>query len=342
MATSNYIFTLQPTFTQGLVIGQLSILCLIYFILKYLFFDATASHEHSFQPAARKTVDITEDPGQMKSSEMQEKAAEGEESAEWFNMLLGQVIQAYRSKLRDDLPGPEGDEIACRRVEEFANKLRPAGFMDPIKVHSVNLGASAPRITYARLHHAPSTALPSKSASKSKSRTEGPAPLPNPSTVHFNMIYKDSVSISLSTACLLNYPFEGFARLPVSLVIELDMFESPITLTPPIPTHPSPTLTMSLPSYPAPSTPPPGILLPLKEPSGEGRGFTIKLKTSSLLGSRAKLVDVPKVGELIEMQVRRLLAERGTFKIVLPGIGSVQEAKEELKKEKEIMMQGFT
>ncbi|EPQ60839.1 hypothetical protein GLOTRDRAFT_31727 [Gloeophyllum trabeum ATCC 11539] len=309
-SSSNYIFTLQPTFTQGLVIGQVSILLLIYFILKYLFFDATASHEHSFQPAPRKVVQVAEDGEPTSGGEAKGKGGDGEESAEWFNMLLSQVIQTYRSKLRDDLSGPEGDEVARRRIEEFANKVRPTGFLDAIKIHSVNLGSSAPKLTSARLHHPPPTAATSKS------------PLPQPATAHFNMTYTDSISVALSTACLFNYPFDGFARLPVSLVIELVIFESPITLTAPIPSHPSPTLTISLPPYPAPS-----------------QGFTIKLKTSSLLGSRAKLVDVPKVGELIEMQVRRLLAERGTFKVVLPGLGTVQEAKEELKKEKE--MQGY-
>ncbi|TFK57326.1 hypothetical protein OE88DRAFT_1722240 [Heliocybe sulcata] len=337
MASSNYIFTLHPTFTQGLVIGQLSILFLIYFILKYLFLDATARHEHTFQPAPRKAVDLTTD-GDADEMKLKGKAADGEESAEWFNMLLSQVIHAYRSKLRDDLPGPDGDEVARKRVEEFANNVRPAGFLDPIKVHSVNLGTSAPKITSARLHIPPSTSS-SRSLSKSKAKQDGIPPLQTPPTAQFTMAYTDTVSIALSTACLLNYPFQGFARLPVSLVIELDIFESPITLTPPNPTHPSPTLTISLPAYPAPAPPPAGVLLPLKEPSGDGRGFTVKLKTSSLLGSRAKLSDVPKVGELIEMQIRRLLAERGTFKVVLPGLGSVQEAKEELKKEKE--MQGY-
>lgn len=32
-------------------------------------------------------------------------------------------------KLCDNIPGSEGEEIARRRVEEFANKLRPAAFV---------------------------------------------------------------------------------------------------------------------------------------------------------------------------------------------------------------------
>src|SRR6266404_4455663 len=38
------------------------------------------------------------------------------------------------------------------------------------------------------------------------------------------MVYKDDLSISLSTAYLFNYPKTGFARLPVSLTISLSVF----------------------------------------------------------------------------------------------------------------------
>ena len=51
------------------------------------------------------------------------------------------------------------------------------------------------------------------------------------------------------------------------------------------------------------------------------------------MGSRAKLADVPKVHELIQNQVQRILAERGTWKVVLPGLTTVAEVKEEVKKE---------
>jgi maintenance of morphology protein 1 len=41
------------------------------------------------------------------------------------------------------------------------------------------------------------------------------------------------------------------------------------------------------------------------------------------MGSRAMLKDVPKLHELIEHQVRRVLASRETWKVVLPGLGNV-------------------
>ena len=117
------------------------------------------------------------------------------------------------------------------------------------------------------------------------------------------MSYIDSVSISISTSVLFNYPFPSFARLPVSLTISLSLFASSVSaivakrggvfishqvrLTPPDPRSPHPTVTFTL---PAPHS-----------------NFTLDIKTTSLMGSRAKLEDVPKVHELIQNQVRPLL-----------------------------------
>lgn len=51
------------------------------------------------------------------------------------------------------------------------------------------------------------------------------------------------------------------------------------------------------------------------------------------MGSRAKLANVPKLHELIQHQVRRILAARAIWKVVLPGLASVVDVKEEIKKE---------
>ena len=50
------------------------------------------------------------------------------------------------------------------------------------------------------------------------------------------------------------------------------------------------------------------------------------------MGSRAKLADMPKLHELIQHQVRKTLADRAVWKIVLPGLSSVADP-EEIKEE---------
>ncbi|KAI0700900.1 maintenance of mitochondrial morphology protein 1 [Cytidiella melzeri] len=300
-----YLLTLQPTFTQGLIIGQFSILFLLVVILKYLFLDPVSDQPYkssSYQPRNLKDDSdgqLSFDSAAKLSSKMDGRADmdanSGVESADWINILLHQVVDAYRTKLRGDLPGAEGDEVARRRVEKFANKMRPASFVEPIKVHSVDLGVSAPRLSRAR-----------------------PRPLNTPLVdpqIEVDMHYTDTISISFSTSVLLNYPFPSFARLPISLTISLSLFSSTILLTPPQAHSPHPTVTLMLPS-----------------PQSD---FTLDLKTTSLLGSRAKLADVPKLHELITHQIRRAITEKGVWKVVLPGLASVQEVEDDVQKERE-------
>ena len=59
-------------------------------------------------------------------------------------MNASQVLNAYRVKLRDGLPGSEGDEIVRQRVEEFANKMRPTGLLVCIGVATRLAYSNAP------------------------------------------------------------------------------------------------------------------------------------------------------------------------------------------------------
>ncbi|KAI0274819.1 hypothetical protein BC834DRAFT_849707 [Gloeopeniophorella convolvens] len=289
---AGYIFSLQPTFTQGLIIGQFSILALLAVVLKYLFLDAEPSQRtSSYRPHADREAPALQ-PALVLNQIEKDTVQSESESTEWVNTLLLQIANVYRSKLRDDLPGAEGDEILRRRVEDFANRTRPAGILDRIQVHSVQLGASAPRLSDAQ--STPAAGADSTEMSE------------------FDVTYKDNVSISLSTAYLFNYPTFGFARLPVSVTISLSVFSCHIFVAPPSPSSPAPALTLTMPPT-----------------------FTLDLRSTSLLGSRAKLADVPKLHELIDGQIRRALIQRGTWKIVLPGLSIVEEVKKEVDRELE-------
>ncbi|KAG1817418.1 hypothetical protein DFJ58DRAFT_888938 [Suillus subalutaceus] len=80
---NNDIFSLTPTLTQGLVLGQLSILVLLELVLKYLL----SWHQ-----------DVEEEDTD---------SAPETESAYWFNIFARQVVEVYRAKLQKDLTGYE-------------------------------------------------------------------------------------------------------------------------------------------------------------------------------------------------------------------------------------------
>jgi len=281
---TNYVFSLQPTFTQGLILGQLSILVLLGLILKYLFLDST---KYPFETTSSYHPRVDSDGLLRKQNISSHSMLDGDEKAEsleWFNMLLNQVVEIYRSKLREDHSGLDGDEIARKQIEAYANKIRPPRFLDYINIHSVDLGVSAPRLSNARI--------------KRQNHSE------SPSQIEFDVAYTDTISVALSTSCLFNYPLPSFARLPVSLTISLSLFKSSIIITPPSTTSPSPVITLAI-----------------------SPDFTLDLTTTSLMGSRAKLANVPKLHELIEHQVRRVLAAREPWCVALPGLASRVEVR---------------
>ncbi|KAH9073492.1 hypothetical protein EDB83DRAFT_2219532, partial [Lactarius deliciosus] len=163
------------------------------------------------------------------------------------------IAGVYRSKLRDDLQGIEGDEIVRQHVEDFVSRMRPR-----------NPGRHFLQVTILLYSRCGMYALPR----------------PWSCVTHIlcrmsSTLYKDDLSISLSTAYLFNYPTFRFTHLPVSLTISLSVFPCRAVITPPSPSPPAPALTLTVLS-----------------------NFTLELQSISLLGSRAKLADVPKLHKL--------------------------------------------
>jgi len=90
--SSSFPLLFQPTFTQGLIIGQLTILILLGMILKYLFLE---SSQYPFKAAAyHQQVDsdayLRQRDFQARKS-IPQHDPDTLESTEWFNLLFRQV-----------------------------------------------------------------------------------------------------------------------------------------------------------------------------------------------------------------------------------------------------------
>jgi len=287
---ANYIFSLQPTFTQGLILGQLSVFFLLTLILKYLFWHTGPEpHLISLPPnlSQQRRKFGKKDDTSLDSDSIPEE--DRDESMEWLNSLLHRVVQTYRTQLCEYQTGAEAEETIRQKVELKINEIRPTNFIDHVKVHSVDIGSSCPRLSRARVERGDLTGLDDRKEMSS-----------------FSVSYRDSISISLSTSVVLHYPRPFFARLPIALTLSLVSFSSNLVLIPPDPASQTPSLKFTLPP-----------------------DFSLEVETNSLLGSRAKLADVPKVHEMIVAQIRRSLISRGAWTIILPRIGSEREGREE-------------
>lgn len=93
---SAYVFTLQPTFTQGLILGQASILFLLFLILKYLFFDTDPERpcrkaSYPLNVEYRSSEETLAD-ARVNFHELEPtRHEEDSETSEWLNVVLQQV-----------------------------------------------------------------------------------------------------------------------------------------------------------------------------------------------------------------------------------------------------------
>ncbi|TXT11048.1 hypothetical protein VHUM_01799 [Vanrija humicola] len=102
--------------------------------------------------------------------------------------------------------------------------------------------------------------------------------------------YTDAVALSISTAVVINFPRPRFAVLPVSIGVELRTFAGTLSVV-------------------------------LHDPKGDRQhlhlcllpDFHLNLKTTSLLGSKAKLQDIPKLEQLLVDRFRQAIQDRYVY-----------------------------
>lgn len=94
---NNYLLSLTPTFTQGLVLGQLSILFLLALILKYLFLEAETTPHGQERIQSTLNVEKERYTERVPAVALEDTEYE-EESTAWFNLLLYKVYRAIYSQ----------------------------------------------------------------------------------------------------------------------------------------------------------------------------------------------------------------------------------------------------
>ncbi|BGP12237.1 hypothetical protein JCM10213_000069 [Rhodosporidiobolus nylandii] len=317
------------SFTQGILIGQASMVILAVLFLKYVVFEdpeaAKAEAEErrakrrkgaasgsgqqdgktkrgrkSKAPLATDTPPSSSTAAALLSSLSYDLSVHPSESLDWLNILLAQLISSYRSLADTHAAGG-----AAALVEEALNKKTGGGEgeqgmvgLDYVEVDEVDLGEAFPSLSAARVR-------PSGSGGEGL-------------RVELDLDYSDHVTLAVSTRVAVNFPRPRFAVLPVSLGVTLERFSGTLTieLPPPLPSTSSAPSSSSA-SHP-PSHPHPTVHLSLHP------DFDLQLRTSSLLGSRAKLQDVPKIEQLLAARIRATIQDRvvwpGRVEVALPGL----------------------
>ncbi|GAA5858255.1 hypothetical protein JCM8547_004622 [Rhodosporidiobolus lusitaniae] len=327
----------RPSFTQGILLGQASMVFLAVVFLRFVVFeDPTAAQEAMEQRRKERRkrkkkglglVDGDEEEDEGRNGKKKGRKGKGKaspdlsslppsaasllsslsydltshpsESLDWLNVLLAQLLSSYRS-----LASSHSSGGARELVEEALNKKTGGGEgemgvvgIDYVEVEEVELGEGYPTLSAARVR-------------PSGVGGEG-------ARVELDLDYSDRVSLSVSTRVVMNFPRPRFAILPVSLSLTLERFSGTLTVELPHPSSSSTTSATDAHGHPHAHAHP-TLHLSLHP------DFDLVLRTSSLLGSRAKLQDVPKVEQLLAARIRAAIQDRvvwpGRVEVALPGV----------------------
>ena len=318
------------SFTQGLILGQLSVVLLIAAFIKFFIFgeapspEVTASlratdrrsrtlaHKKSLLSLRRESNakakananpnarQVTQPPtlnkkksnilrptqptltiGSILNKTYYKVDSHQPESLDWFNVLIAQTIAQFRSDAQHD------DAILGSLTKALNGTSRP-DFLDEIRVTELSLGEEFPIFSNCRIIPVDEDGLtygPGKSFDANTATREG-ARL----QARMDVDLSDMITLALETKLLVNFPKRLSAVLPVALAVSVVRFSGTLSIS-------------FVPSNPSENTPTKMTFTFLDD-------YRLDFSIRSLLGSRSRLQDVPKIAQLIESRLHRWFDER--------------------------------
>lgn len=295
------------SFTQGLICGQLSVVAvLIVFIKFFVFADSPSLSvgkaakrdglavivKRKRDPAESDAADDTPQLATILEKTYYDVTNHKAETLDWFNVLVAQTISQFRSEAL------VADNI-YHSLNEFLEKLDFPDYLGEVRLTEIDVGDDFPIFSNCRImHNADSGRLEAK----------------------IDVDLSDTLTLGIETKLVLNHPRPASAVLPVLLTVSMVRFLSCLTLS---------LVNTNDAIFGAAS----------HDEAGTARGtalmflflpdFRLEFSIKSLIGSRAKLQDVPKLSDLIESKLRSWFTGRCVeprFQIVkLPSIWPKKE-----------------
>ncbi|RCI10866.1 hypothetical protein L249_5447 [Ophiocordyceps polyrhachis-furcata BCC 54312] len=303
------------TFAQGLVIGQLSVVLIFSAFIKFFIFgdppssDNTAStraterrartlaHKQSLLSLRSTNQRHNQILNRKKSTVLRSAPAltigsilsktyynvdnHQPESLDWFNILVAQTIAQFRSDAQHD------NAILVSLTEALNGASRP-GFVDNIRITELSLGDEFPIFSNCRIVPVDADGLTLGDGIKFD-----PASAVREGTrlqARMDVDLSDILTLAVETNLILNFPKKMTAVLPVALSVSVIRFSGTLSIS-------------FVPSNPARSTPAIMVFTFLDD-------YRLDFSIRSLLGSRSRLQDVPKIAQMIEATLHKWFDER--------------------------------
>ncbi|KAL2405840.1 Maintenance of mitochondrial morphology protein 1 [Exophiala dermatitidis] len=318
------------TFTQGLLLGQVSVVVLIFCFIKFFIFGEAppppskasgraprhvrapslhslassksappqslrnqASATNVLRPVPTSATDIAsilrktyyQIPG--RGHGRHHHSTHQPESLDWFNVLVAQTIAQYRQTaydLRDNASGGKPTIVSSLEAAINDPEKRPS-YIDKIKITEISMGEEFPIFSNVRV-----IAVEDEASSATGGRLQALMDVD---------LSDDNLTLAIETALILNYPKPFSAVLPVALAVSVVRFSG----------------TLSISFVPALQDEATGTNKQRGKPQTNLAfsflpDYRLELSVRSLIGSRTRLQDVPKVAQLVEARVQAWFEER--------------------------------
>lgn len=207
------------------------------------------------------------------------------ESLDWFNVLIAQVIAQFRNDAHDD-------DAILTSLTGILNGAQKPDFLSSIKVTEISLGEDFPILSNCRVHP----------INDSTADHEGPR-----LQARMDVDLSDCITLGIETKIILNWPKPLTAVLPTALAVSIVRFSGTLSvsfLPSSSPASPEPSTSFSNPPCPPPSTTPTTLAFSFLP------DYRLDISVRSLVGSRSRLQDIPKIAQLVESRLHAWIDER--------------------------------
>lgn len=274
------------SFTQGLICGQVSVVLVILVFIKFFVFADGLPQLATLKSTKRDVAAVVVKRDKQKDEDEDDSAklatilektyydveTHAPESLDWFNVLVAQTIAQLRTEalLSDNI---------YHLLNAFLEKLDTPDYLDRIRLLEIDIGDDFPIFSNCRIKH----------SGDDFGRLEA----------RIDVDLSDTLTLGIDTRLLLNHPRALTAALPVQLSVSIVRFSG--------------CLTVSL-----VNTNETGFVGGSKDKESGGTAlmfsfspdYRLEFSVKSLIGSRAKLQDVPKISDLIESKLRSWFKDR--------------------------------
>jgi len=338
------LITHSLSFTQGFLLGQLSIAILIFCFIKFFIFGEppsaddrslhlnslrrarTLAHQQSLKQLRTRSNSISLSLRHKDSRSIIRKGEETRggpsiatilaktyynvkghqpESLDWFNVLIAQTLAQLRADARQD-------DAILGSLTEILNSGSKPDWIGAINVTEIALGDEFPIFSNCRV-------MPAEDGFWYGPGTTGTEE--GRLQARMDVDLSDVITIGIETTLNLNWPKPLSAVLPVALAVSIVRFSGTLALSF-IPSSSPPSTSENSPERPTSSSGPPHRPTTLAFTFLDD--YRLDLSVRSLVGSRSRLQDVPKIAQLIESRVHAWFDERAVEprfqQIVLPSL----------------------